>query len=418
MFVLVSGAATAADLTGRLTAGIRVDDPTVVVDRLAAEPRLGEEDLFFVSWTVHLDGTADVGDIDAVRKAGAQPWLRAIFTTPAPLIGNLDRLEGELADLAAVTRATGDDVFIQAVWRPEGGGLKAGDLAYLIKRAAVVVTGAAPGAGFTAGPLPPDPAVLEWLYVDEVAAYMDVLVLAPGDTTLAAIEALAALDPGKPVVMDSVPWTGSSTSPLGEVAAWGAVGAALTFVDARSVDNPDLTPMKVAAREFSGRLVHDPSSDPKGADGAWAFVREDLGLRVVAKKKSGDRRLRLIFSDEQLRSPEMVDVETGETRSVTGVQKDGNFVVVISDAPDVTLLRLERPSAAEREGFDEEIDVGGGREMPVEEIIRRLQAFEDDQDRRLHHYQATRSFALRFQAQQGSIELSYAWRVLLPRRSL
>jgi len=407
IFVLVAGAATATDLTGRLAAGIRVDDPTVVVDRLAAEPRLGEEDLFFVSWTVHLDGTADVGDIDAVRKAGAQPWVRVVFTTPAPLIENLDGLERELAELAAVTRATGDEVFIQAIWRPEGGGLKAGDLAFLIKRAAVVVTGAAPGAGFTAGPLPPDPAVLEWLYVDEVAAYMDVLVLAPGDTTGSAIDALAVLDPGKPVVMDSVKWTDSRTSPLGEIAAWGAMGAALTYVDARSVDNPDLGPMKVAAREFSGRLVHDPSSDPRGSEGAWAFVREDLGLRVVARKKPGDRLLRLVFSDEQLRSPEMVDLETGEVQSVTGVPKDGNFVIVISDAPDVVVLRLERPSAAELEGFDEEIEVGGGREMPVEEILRRLQAFEDDQDRRLGHYQATRNFALRFQAQQGSIEMSY-----------
>jgi hypothetical protein len=116
----------------------------------------------------------------------------------------------------------------------------------------------------------------------------------------------------------------------------------------------------------------------------------------------------LVFSDDQLRSPELVDTSTGEARSVIGVRKGGEFVVVVEDAPDVVLLRLERPSAAELEGFDEEIEIDGGREMPVEEIIRRLQAFEDDQDRRLRHYQAKRVFSLRFQGQQGSIDVSYS----------
>lgn len=407
MLVLVSGAATATDLTGRLAAGIRVDDPTVVVDRLSAEPRLGEEDLFFVSWTVDLDGTADVGGIDAVRKAGAKPWVRVVFTTPAPLVENLGDLERELGELAAIAKTTGDDVFIQAVWQPETGAMSATDHGYLIKRAAVVVTGAAVGAGFAAGPLPSDRGALEWLYLEEVAAYLDVLVLAPGGATTSAMKILAELDPGKPVAVDAVPWSKGLTGSMGEVAYWAAAGAAITFIEPDAGVPLDLRTFEVAARELGGEMVHDPYSDPTGGGGAWSFVREDLGLRVVAKKKSGDQRLRLVFSDEQLRSPELVDLETGEARSVTGVQKDGNFVIVISDAPDVALLRLERPSAAELEGFDEEIEIGGGREMPVEEIIRRLQAFEDDQDRRLRHYQATRSFALRFQAQQGSIELSY-----------
>ncbi len=408
VMILAAGLGGASELTGKIAAGIRVGDPTAILDDLAGDPRLHDDATFFVSWTVPLDGTADIEVADSIRAAGAKPWLRVVFSTPAPLIENLDGLESELSALATIVRTTGEDVFLQAVWRPEGGGLTAGDLAYLIKRAAVVVTGAAPGAGFTAGPLPSDPSVLEWLYVEEVAAYMDVLVLAPGETTAEAMATLAELDPGKPVVLDAVGWPHSASSSLGEVARWAAAGAAITFVDARSVEDLDLRSLKIGAREMSGGLVHDPYSDPDGADGAWSFIREDLGLRVVATRKPGEKRVRLVFPDDQLRAPELVDLTTGEARSVTGVPKDGNFVVVVDDAPEVVLLRLERTGAAELDGFDEEIEVGGGREMPVEEILRRLQAFEDDQERRLDHYQAQRVFSLRFQGQQGSIDVSYA----------
>jgi len=408
VMILAAGLAGASELAGRIAAGVRVDDPSVILERLVAEPRIGDEESFFVSWTVPLDGSAEMGVVDAIRSAGARPWVRVVFSTPAPLVENLDGLESELAVLAKIVRATGGGVFFQAVWRPAGGGLTAKELGYLIKRAAVVVTGAAPGAGFSAGPLPSSRGALEWLYLEEVAAYLDVLVLAPSDDMASAMDVLAELDPGKPVAVDAVAWPESDGSPMADIAAWAAAGAAVTFIDAGHRTDLDLRSLKVAARELSGGLVHDPYSDPTGGGGAWAFVREDLGLRVVAKRKAGARRLRLIFSDDQLRSPELVDLSTGEVRSVTGVAKSGEFIVVVDDAPDVVLLRLERPSAAELEGFDEEIEVGGGREMPVEEILRRLQAFEDDQDRRLRHYQAKRSFSLRFQGQQGSIDVSYS----------
>jgi len=408
VILLAAGSPRAADLAGRVAVGIEVDDPIAILDDLAAGPRLGDDDLFFVGWTMALDGSADTGPVAAIRDAGARPWVRVVFATPAPLVENLDALEAELAALAAIARATGDDVTFQAIWRPERGGLTASDLAYLIKRSAVVVTGAAPGAAFSAGPLPADPAVLEWLYVEEVAAYMDVLVLAPGDATGAAIASLAELDPGKPVVLDAVEWRNRAPVPLGEIAGWAAAGAALTFVRVTPGPDHDLRPLEVAARELGGGLVHDPGSDPTGGDGAWTFIREDLDLRVVAVGETGADRLRLVFPDDTLRAPELIDLTTGEPRSVTGVRKDGSFVVVVEDPPEVVLLRLERPSAADLAGFDEEIEVGGGAEMPVEEILRRLQAFEDDQDRRLHHYQAHRTLSLRFQGQQGSIDVSYA----------
>lgn len=415
--LFMAGLVDAASLAGRVTTGVRVDDPSTVLSRLAAEPRLGDDEVFFVSWSADTAGAAARDVADAVRDAGAVPWVRMVFTTPAPLIENIGELELELAALAAMARTIDGEVLIQAEWQPETGDRSAADLAYLIKRAAVTVTGAAPGADFAMGPLPLEPALLEWLYVEEVAAYMDVLVLAPGEDTVAAIQALAVLDPGKPVAVDAAAWPDAAPSPVGEIAAWSAKGAAITLVDARGAENFDPEPLKIAARELSGGLVHDPTSDPTGAGEAWAFIREDLGLRVVANKASGERRMRLVFDDDYLRSPEMVDVTSGEVRSVTGVRKDGDFVVVINDAPAVALIRLERPSAAELEGFDESIEIGGGRQMPVEEILRRLQAFEDDQDRRLDHYQAKRTMNIRFQGQEGSVDVAYAGEVFFRENS-
>lgn len=407
MLVVAAGPVDSVELTGRLGVGILVDTPSVAVGALAGGPGIGADDLVLVSWTVPLDGDG-VGDVGAVRAVGAHPWIRAVFTTPAPLIEHLGELEDELASLAAIAAAAGNDAFIQAVWRPAAGQETATDLAYLIKRAAVVVTGASPGIGFAAGPLPTGRGDLEWLYVEEVAAYLDALVLAPDDEAGAAIAVLAELDPGKPIAIDAVPWSPDDPFPVAGVAAWAAAGAAVTLVDAGSATGLDLRPLEVAAHELGGRLVHDPGSDPSGGGAAWAFVREDLGLRVVATPRPDDGRLRLVFGDEQLQTPEIVDLATGAASPVTGVRKGGEFVVVVDDPPPVALLRLERPTADELEGFDEEIEVGGGRQMPVEEILRRLQAFEDDQDRRLRHYQARRTMSLRFQGQQGSIDVSYA----------
>jgi hypothetical protein len=404
--VLQVATLSATEIIGRLSAGIRIDDPARIVAELESDPRLGDDDLLFVAWTLPLDGTADAEPIGAVRAAGAQPWLRVVLTAGSPIAAHLDRLEVELSELVRLARAAGKGVTFEADWRPETGVVNSKDHAFLIKRAAVAVTGADSGAQFTAGPLPLDPAALQALYAEEVAAYFDLLTLGPGDGVGEAITALGRLDPGKPVVIDALAWP---SAPLAEIAASAAAGAAITFLDGGASDAVDLTALKIVARELSGRLARDPYSDPTGAGRAWAFVREDLGLRVVAEKAAGDDRLRLVFSDGQLRSPELVDLATGDVRPVTGVARgDREFVVVVDAAPAAALLRLERPTAAELEGFDEQIEVGGGRQMPVEEILRRLQAFEDDQDRRIRHYQAKRTFSLRFQGRQGSIDASYA----------
>ncbi len=67
----------------------------------------------------------------------------------------------------------------------------------------------------------------------------------------------------------------------------------------------------------------------------------------------------------------------------------------------MVLLRLERASAEEREGVAEKVTVAGERQMPVDEILRRLQAFEEAQSRRIVHWQATNATTLRFAAASG-----------------
>ena len=52
-------------------------------------------------------------------------------------------------------------------------------------------------------------------------------------------------------------------------------------------------------------------------------------------------------------------------------------------------------------GVAEKVTVAGERQIPVEEILRRLQAFEDAQARRLDHYQGVNTTKLRFQAASG-----------------
>jgi hypothetical protein len=68
----------------------------------------------------------------------------------------------------------------------------------------------------------------------------------------------------------------------------------------------------------------------------------------------------------------------------------------------VAVLGLERATAAEREGVEEKVTIATEREMPVEEILRRLQAFEDAQARKLDHYRAVNTTHLRFQPAAGT----------------
>ena len=403
-----TGGAFGADLPCSVCAGVRCADPTVALDGLAIEPKLGDDDAFFLAWTVALDGTANIDSIDNVRGVGAKPWMRVIFRTPQPIADNLDRLEAELEELAALVRGGGEGLFVQAVWLPDGGAIDVRDNAFLIKRAAVAVTGASPDASFIAGPLEADPESLRALYREEVAAYLDLIALAPGDDLTAAVATLGELDPGKPLVLDALPMSGKPEKTVARVAESAAAGFVVTFFEAGRVTAADLAPLKWMARELHGNLVFDPYSSPSGAHSAWAFVREDLGLRVIAEPEPGTADLELVFTDAQFRTPTVVDLVTGEERYLYDTSRGANGLIVrLHEPDDAVLLRLERPSAEELDAFGQQIDVGAGREIPVEEILRRLQAFEDAQARRLDHFQASRSLHLRFQAAQGAFEASY-----------
>jgi len=399
-----------ATLPCSVCAGVRFDDPARIAAAIASAPRLGDDDVLFISWTVSLDGTADPAPAAEIRAAGAKPWIRAEFRTPQPIADHLDRLERELSSIARLVRDAGGNLVVQALWRPESGGSPGPeDHAFLLKKAAVVVTGASADARFVAGPLAADPDGLRALYAEEMAAYLDLIVLAPGDGLSAAIAVLTELDPGKPVVLDAMTWPDEAATALAEVAEASAAGVTVTFFDAGSADTIDLEPLKVLARELGGDLVFDPYSTPSGARAAWSFVREDLGLRVIATPEAGAQRLQLSFADSQLRAATRVDLKTGVVQTVPDQwQTTQGFAVTVDDPGPVVLLRLERPSAAELAGFETKLEVDADREIPVEEILRRLQAFEDDQARRLVHYQATRTLHLRFQAIQGAFEAAYA----------
>ncbi len=193
--VMGTGGASGADLPCTVCAGVQVGDLTTSLEWLANAPKIGEDDTLFLAWTVRLDGTEDMDSIDVVRRAGAKPWMRAVFRTPQPIAENLDRFESELEELAVLARGGGEGLFVQAVWLPNEGPIDVRDHAFLIKRAAVAVTGASLGAKFIAGPLEADPESLRALYREEVAAYLDLIALAPGDNLTTAVATLAESRP-------------------------------------------------------------------------------------------------------------------------------------------------------------------------------------------------------------------------------
>jgi len=406
---LTSSLASSNELPCTVCAGVRVGDPSKTVSALTSGLQLEEDDAFFAAWEVRLDGTAETEVFFSLRSVGATPWIRAVFRTPRPIVDNLDALEIELEALAALVQDVGDGVFVQAVWNPEGGTTDPGEYAYLLKKAAVAVTGAADSTRFIAGPFQADPGLIASLYAEEIGAYVDLLALSPDGDLSATVSLLAVLDPGKPLVLDAIPWPATAASTIARVAEASASGFALTLFDARPSDPVDLDPLKIMAREFRGDLVFDPYAIAEAQGPAWAFVREDLGVRVVAESAPEASEISLTLADSQLRAAVRVDPATGDEQPVSNTRRTAaGLEITVDDPGAAVLMRLERPSAGELAGFDEYVDVSGGRQMQVEEILRRLQAFEDDQARRLEHFQAKRTLHLRFQSLEGAFEATYS----------
>lgn len=373
----------------------------------------------YVAWEVPLtaEGGASVQTPSVVREAGATPWLSLIFRTPAPLAQSSERLQQELRAAAAIAGQAPAGAWFQVIWRPEGqegNAFDPAEYAFLLKRAAVTLTGARQDALVASAPLPADPKGIATFYGEEVAAYLEAVALQPAapEAVAAAIEAIQTADPGRPVVLDSMAYPAAPGDPaevMATAAQAAAAGIDMTLFRAPAVpaDNraliPLLRPLAVLAREFKGDVSYDPGSAPSGASGAWVFVRgEDLGLRVIALLPEGTGQAVLRFPDPELRRPTRFPVAPGRISPPSGQVTAQGLELTVPDAGRVTILGLERATAAEREGVEERVTVSGQREMPVEEILRRLQAFEDAQARRLTNYRATNTTHMRFQPSAGT----------------
>ena len=419
----------------------------------------------------------------AVAAAGGTPWLSLVFSTPAPLARNLAQLQAELSAAAEVAAASPRGTWFQILWRPApaatgagaGAGAAAGaaaaggqppfaaaEYAFLLKRAAVAVSGAQANVHVATAPLPADPAIIAAFYGAEVAAYVDLVALStdPEDASrlAGAAQKVHELDPGRPIALDALPYPPAPAgAALAEAARQAAAGFDLTLLrapgaaeapapggpgapggprvpgapGAPAITAAVLNPLALLAREFAGDLSYDPGSAPAGAAEAWAFVRgKDLALRVIAvlpaapgapaaagASGAGGAETPALaapvlhFADPDLRRPTRFPFAAGAvappSSKITPPPHPGLDVLVPDPSP-VIVLGIERLTAAERQGVAEKLTVASEREIPVEEILKRLQVFEEAQHRRLDDYTAINTTHLRFQPNSGaaSVEAS------------
>lgn len=387
----------------RPCAGLRTSDPSALAAAWQAGWQPAGEPRVFAAWSLPLDGTADAQPAAALRQARLTPWLSLSFTVPPPLATHLDAVSRELAAAAAIARAAGPDAVYQVSWQP-GGEMAPAEYAFLFKRASVAITGAAAGAHVATAALPASAAFLRGFYGEEVAAYADVVALAGGtpEASAAALAALAELDPGKPVVREGELYPVATPSlVLAGAALDAAAGFAATLYDLPSAAAVDLRPLKVLAAEFQGDVSYDVGSKPAGAEG-WAFVRgKDLALRVVVLAPTPGQSEVLTFPDPTLTRIVRVDPASGREVGLGG-RRVGNAIETTLPKPlAVEVLKIERGAPGDLEQVKERVEVTGEKSIPVEEILRRLQAFEDAQNRRLHQYEATNTTSLRFRVSAG-----------------
>ena len=395
--------------------GLAADDPDAVLRLLGEGPALGQEARLYLRWRAPLDGSADPGRAGRVAAAGATPWLVLGFRVPSPVAEHAAELARELEEAARLAAAAPPSLHVEVAWEvPLDSAAAVRDYAFLFKRASVAVTGAQPGARVFTGALPRNRALLEELYAADVAAYLDGLGVGElrGEDLAEAVALAADIDPGRWLVHDLGELPEDPWRALPEAARSAAAGATVSFFRAPhgGLGPGDLAPLLLLARELSGDYAYDPYSTPSGGSGGWAFVRaEDLGLVVIVDRGASDRPTAFTFTDRDLRDPVRVAADGSTERMVAGSVPAG-YLVEVAGAEQVALLRLGRPTAAELGGFAESLDVSEARELPVEEILRRLQAFEDAQERRLHHYEATYTQHFRYRPGEGIqvIEASFA----------
>jgi len=376
-------------------AGATVADPLAAAQALTEAGLLGEESATYIRWTVRPGDAGAAEGAAALSAAGARPWMMLVFDTPAPASQNTAALGAEIESFVGMVRGAPRDGHYQVVWQPSAGTATTEEYAYLLKQASVAIAGADPGARIITAPLAASPDALRELYQWEVTSYIHGVALEPSPAE--ALEscqiALVDLDPGLPMIVDQLPMPSQPELAVARAAEQAAAGAALTFIDFTGATGADLRPLLVLAREFSGELSHDPYSEPQGGTGGWAFVRaEDLGLRLVIETTPGDGPAAIELNQGGLFQPELVDLTTGEIKPISRFRNLGNgYRITVDDPGPALLVRISRLGAADLGGIEEEITLTGERQMPVAEILRRLQVFEDDQARRLQRYAAVQT---------------------------
>ena len=397
----------------RPCAGLTTTDAAAVVPLLETEPSLGVDSMLYVRVPVDAQQPDDES-IAALRASNAVPWLSFEFHTPAPLFDHLEGLEAELGELARISRLAGPRAHVQVGWE----GLEdEAEYGFLIKRASAAVGGVQPDARLISDVVPLSGDYLERLYDQELAAYLDGIAVAPEEVSrLEDLRLrLVEIDPGALLVVDGAAAPSEPLDLLAVAADYSEAGADISIFGPSDDEIGMLQGLKILAREFSGDLSFDPYSRPETAEGAWSFVRgDDLSIRVVARRATADEEIKLLFSDSGLRDPALIDLATGAAVPQWGYRRtqDGLELTLVAETP-VVVVSLQRMTAEELEGIkglEDELTVEDTRQMPVEEILRRLQAFEDAQARRIENYRAQNTTHLRFQGGTGarSVEISFA----------
>ncbi len=421
--LLLAGALPAlAQLPCNPCVGLATGNPAAVADLLGTLPALPEEAVLVVKWPVDLvDDAAATAAREAastLAAAGALPWYAVRFAAPPPAADGGDDLTPELERLADLARSAQAGAFFQLVWPGEllNEPSTVQEYALALKRASVAVTGAQPDATVVTEPLPPDPELVRALYAQELDAYIDGVSFRAGRGTGAGRAAgiaelkqlIRELDPDALVAVEAGPASGEAGEALVRAAAEAEAGASLSFFELSgeaAADAATVRDARLIAQEFSGDVAFDPYSTPAGAD-AWSFVRgEDLSLRVVLSPPDTGGPFTLRFGDRQIGSPARFDPATGESDLVFGGRRTRNgYELELRDAAEPFVFRLERDLAVGLDGtesIEDALTVADTRRIPVGEILRRLQAFEDDQSRRIANYSATNTTSLRFQLGTG-----------------
>jgi hypothetical protein len=388
-------------------------DLLALVPPLETPPSLQEDSVLYIRVPVDAESSEDEA-IAALAESKATPWLSFEFRTPAPLFDHLEELEKELAALARLSRQAGPRAHIQVRWH----GLEdVAEYGFLIKRSSAAVGGVQPSARLISAVIPVAGDYLERLFALELAAYLDGIAVDPGDVArLADLRLrLAELDPGVLVVVDGAAAPAEPMEVLAIAAGHAEAGADISLFEAWERQAEILQALKLLAREFSGDLSFDPYSRPDTEEGSWSFVRgDDLSIRVIARRAPEAEDLDLLFADSGLRDPALIDPDSGTAIPQWGYRRTqrGLEISLVASTP-VVLVSLQRMTAEELEGIkglEEELTVEDTRQMPVEEILRRLQAVEDAQARRIDNYRATNTTHLRFQGGTGAqtVEISFA----------